>query len=197
MTDTSSPSVLSTSRLRLRPITDDDAVALHDCYGDPEVMSYWDLSPSRDLTQTASRVKQSLMVDPVWHAIWAVLPRDSDRAIGMVNYNHREPAAKRLEVGYALARPYWRRGYMTEAMRAFLGYCFEDLQSHRVEALVDQRNAESVQFTKGLGFREEGLLRERDRVAGCYRNLWMFALLEDEWRAKSGMIAGAAAASRD
>lgn len=183
MTEHDSSTVLMTSRLRLRPVTPEDAEALHDCYGDPEVMRYWDLPPSRDVKQTVSRVAQSLLVDPVWHALWAVLPRDNDRPIGMVNYNHRDPAARRLEVGYALARPFWRHGYMTEAMQAFLAYCFEELQSHRVEALVDQRNAQSVLFTRSLGFREEGLLVERDRVAGCYRNLWMFALLEDEWRA--------------
>ena len=180
----SSPVVL-TSRLRLRPVLTEDAEGLHDaCYGDAEVMRYWDLSPSRDAKQTAARIAQSLSIDAAWHAIWVLLLKGHERPIGMVNYSHREPGARRLEVGYALARPYWRQGYMAEAMDGFLGYCFDELATHRVEALVDYRNPGSIRFTQKLGFKNEGLLRDRICVAGEYRSLLMFALLEDEWKAR-------------
>lgn len=178
-----SPGVV-TPRLVLRPVTIEDADSLHRCcYGDPEVMRYWDLSPSRDAKQTAARIAQSLSIDPAWHAIWVVLLKGNEHPIGMMNYNHREPAARRLEVGYALARSHWRQGYMAEAMSGFLQYCFDELATHRVEALVDHRNQESILFTEQLGFRNEGLLRDRICIAGEYRSLLMFALLEDEWQA--------------
>lgn len=177
-------STIVTPRLVLRPVVAGDAEALHDCcYGDPEVMRYWDLPPSRDARQTTARISQSLSIDPAWHAVWVVLLKGNERPIGMMNYNHREPVAKRLEVGYALARSYWRQGYMAEAVRGFLQYCFDELVTHRVEALVDHRNQESIRFTEQLGFRNEGLLRDRICVAGEYRSLLMFALLEDEWQA--------------
>ena len=176
--------VVVTPRLVLRPVTIEDAGSLHrGCYGDPEVMRYWDLSPSRDAKQTEARIAQSLSIDPAWHAIWVVLLKGHEHPIGMMNYNHREPAARRLEVGYALARSHWRKGYMAEAMGGFLQYCFDELATHRVEALVDHRNRESILFTEELGFRNEGLLRDRICIAGEYRSLLMFALLEHEWQA--------------
>ena len=178
------PHVVFTPRLVLRPVNIEDADSLHDsCYGDPDVMRYWDLPASRDAQQTATRVEQSLSIDPAWHALWVVLIKGDDRPIGMVNYNHREPAARRLKVGYALARSHWRKGYMAEAMGGFLQYCFDELMTHRVEALVDHRNRQSVVFTERLGFRNEGLLRDRIRIAGEYRSVLMFALLEHEWQA--------------
>ena len=69
-------------------------------------------------------------------------------------------------------------------MQGFLGYCFDELATHRVEALVDYRNPGSIRFTQKLGFKNEGLLRDRICVAGEYRSLLMFALLEDEWKAR-------------
>ena len=199
MIESASSPTLLTSRLRLRPAIAEDAPALHGCYGDPEVMRYWGEAPSGDMKQTTARLAASLDIDPAWHATWAILLRDSGQVIGMMNYNHRAPAAKRLEIGYALARPHWRRGYMTEAIHAFLQHCFAGLKTHRVEALVDHRNTESIRFTEALGFRQEGLLRDRICVAGEYRSLLMFALLEEEWMAR-GMdhrqVMQAGAASR-
>ena len=179
-------SVIVTPRLVMRPLSIKDADALHRCcYGVPEVMRYWDLPPSHDAKQTAARITHSLSVDPAWHATWVVLPKGNEHPIGIMNYHHREPAAKRLEVGYALARSYWGQGYMAEAMHGFLQYCFDELATHRVEALVDHRNLGSIRLTEKLGFRNEGLLRDRICVAGEYRSLLLFALLEDEWQARA------------
>jgi ribosomal-protein-alanine N-acetyltransferase len=178
-------SVVLTQRLRLRPVIAEDSPWLHDaCFGDPDVMRYWDLSPSRDAKQTASRIKHSLSIDSAWHATWVIALKEQERPIGMMSYNHRDPTARRLEVGFALARSYWGHGYMTEAMRRFLKHCFDELATHRVEALVDCRNQDSIRFTEKLGFRNEGLLRDRIRVAGEYRSLLMLALLEDEWKSR-------------
>lgn len=193
----SSYPVVMTPRLILRPVTIEDADSLHRCcYGDPEVMRYWDLPPSRHAKQTVARITQSLSIDPAWHAIWVILLKGNEHPIGMMNYHHREPAARRLEVGYAIARSHRRQGYMAEAMCGFLQYCFDELATHRVEALVDHRNQECVLFTEGLGFRNEGLLRDRICVAGEYRSLLMFALLEHEWRDRTSLRPVAAAGQR-
>ena len=174
--------ILETPRLRLRPLIASDAEPLHGCYGDPEAMRYWDFPASLDPAQTAERLSQSLRTDPKWHAAWAVLLKDGEQFLGMVNYHHREPWYQRLEVGYILARPYWRRGFMSEAMLAFLGHCFAGLGTHRVEATIEPENVDSIRLVERLGFRREGLLRDRLLVDGTYRSVLMFALLEGEWR---------------
>jgi ribosomal-protein-alanine N-acetyltransferase len=175
---------LPTPRLLLRPLVADDAHALHRCYGDVETMRYWDHPPALDLTETQARITQSLQTDPAWHAAWAVVLRENGELIGLVNYHHRDPAAQRLEIGYLLARPYWHLGYMSEAVEALLRHCFEELGAHRVEAMMAVENAGSVHLAQRLGFRLEGLLRDRQRVAGQFRSVLMFALIEDEWRAR-------------
>ena len=74
--------VIETPRLALRPTTEADAQALHACFGDPEVMRYWDISPSRDVAHTLERIADSVSADPRWHAAWSVVLAGDDRPVG-------------------------------------------------------------------------------------------------------------------
>ena len=94
----------------------------------------------------------------------------------------REPWHHRLEIGYILAPLYWRRGLMSEAVRIFVAYCFKNLDTHRVEAMIQPENVASIRLAERLGFRREGVLRDRQLVDGSYRTVAMYALLANEFR---------------
>ena len=176
--------VIDSTRLQLRPLVVADAEALHRAYGDPEAMRFWDFPASVDLAQTAKRIEQSLGVSPDRHAAWGVvLKRDPPTLVGMVNYHRREPWNRRFEVGYILARPYWRQGLMHEAMIPFIDYCIERLDTHRIEAIIEPGNLDSLRLADRLGFkRESDLMRDHLLVAGEFRSVLMYALLAPEWR---------------
>jgi RimJ/RimL family protein N-acetyltransferase len=88
--------VLQTERLTLRPLQEADAEGLHAAYADREAMSFWDFPASRDVAETAARIRQSLAVDERWHAAWAIVLRSGGFA-GMINYHQRQPWNRRLE----------------------------------------------------------------------------------------------------
>jgi len=172
--------VFATERLRLRPLMASDAKGLHAAYGDPEAMRFWDFTASRDLAQTAARMHGKTHR----HAAWAVLANDGKRFMGMLCYHHREAWNRRLEVGYILAREHWRKGLMHEALVPFLGHCFGALKCRRVEASIEPENAASIRLAEKLGFRPEGLMRDRLCVEGKFRNVIMYALLAGDWHAR-------------
>jgi len=64
--------MFETPRLTLRPITAHDAEGLHEAYGDADSMRHWDHPPSRDVSQTAERIRMSADADPRWHGMWAI-----------------------------------------------------------------------------------------------------------------------------
>jgi ribosomal-protein-alanine N-acetyltransferase len=174
--------ILETERLRLRPMVPGDAASLHSCYGDPQAMQYWDFAVSRDLAHTTARLTDSLATDPRWHRGWGVIHKVSEDFVGYVNYHNRDPWHRRLAVGYILARPYWGQGLMTEALLVFLAYCFEALETHRIEAAIEPGNTRSLAMIERLGFQREGVLRDRLSVGGSYRSVVVFSLLDEEWR---------------
>jgi [ribosomal protein S5]-alanine N-acetyltransferase len=172
---------LQTERLTLRQISEADAEGLHAAYGDPEAMRYWNFPATRDVAETASCILQSLAVDERWHAVWAILLKDGGFA-GMINYHHREPWNRRLELGWILASAYWRQGLMGEAAQAVLHHCFTAMNTHRIEALIEPENVASLALATKLGFTpESGLLRDRLCVDGRFRSVLMYGLLEPDW----------------
>jgi ribosomal-protein-alanine N-acetyltransferase len=100
-----------------------------------------------------------------------------------VNYFARQPWNQRLEIGYMAHRSVWRTGVMSEALPPFLDYCFDGLQSHRIEATIEPGNAASRGIAESMGFIcEGGPMRDRLRNGDGYRSLLMYGLLEPDWR---------------
>jgi ribosomal-protein-alanine N-acetyltransferase len=174
---------LVTARLRIRRLAPEDAPGLHLAYGDADAMRFWDGPPSRDLAETEERIRRSAYVDPSWHAAWALLASPDEQFVGMINYHGRQDAHRRLALGWILVPRYERQGYMSEAVRAVLAYCFETLHVHRVEAEIEPSNIRSIRLVERHGFRREGLLRDRVWAGGEPRTIMMYALLRPEWNA--------------
>lgn len=170
----------TTDRLTIRPISTRDAAGLHECYGDPDAMRFWDSRPSHDVAETRRWIPRSTP----HFAMWAVLTKEGKRFIGMVNFHRRHAGHRRLAIGYILSRKHWRRGYMHEALVPFIGHCFHALGSHRIEAEIEPENAASRALAEKLGFRAEGILRDRLCVEGKFRTIVLYALLADEWSAR-------------
>ncbi|RGP80410.1 n-acetyltransferase p20 [Fusarium longipes] len=64
------------------------------------------------------------------------------------------------ELGYWLAESAWGKGYATEAVKAFLHWCFETWPDlNRMEAAVTELNVGSQNVLKKSGFIQEGIRR--------------------------------------
>lgn len=171
---------LRTPRLLLRRLVESDAPGLHTAYGDAAAMRFWDAPPSRDIAETAARIRRSLEISPQWHAAFAVLLRAGGEFVGMVNYHQRVPTHQRLGVGWIVARPWWRQGLAQEATQALLQHCFAALDAHRIEAHIEPENGASLRLAERLGFRREGLMRDCLFVDGNPRAAFLYALLRTD-----------------
>jgi len=184
----------------LRRFEPRDADGLHACFGDVDAMRYWNF-PACETRAERARWARILAraSSPYSHQAWAMAEKRGDRCIGMVNYHHREGHNKRLEIGYILARSYYGRGLMTEALRALITYCFDELGTHRIEALIEPDNAASIRLVERLGFRREGgPLRDYWRVGASYRSVMVYGLIDSDGKtaAPSGRPPAAAKSRR-
>jgi [ribosomal protein S5]-alanine N-acetyltransferase len=62
-----------------------------------------------------------------------------------------------------------------------LSYAFDVLQLERIEADIDPRNTASCRLVERLGFKQEGLLRNRWRVNGEICDSAYYGLLKNEF----------------
>ena len=114
-----------------------------------------------------------------------VAEKASDRAIGTCLLFRLEEGSQRAELGYVLGRAHWGRGLMQEALRALIDRAFGPMGLRRLEAEVDVRNGASARLLQRLGFRREGLLRQRWVAKGEAKDVEIFGLLRDEWPARA------------
>jgi ribosomal-protein-alanine N-acetyltransferase len=78
------------------------------------------------------------------------------------------PRADNVTLGYWLGRPYWRRGYMTEAVHAVLAdYVFGQLSARRVFAGAFADNPGSLAVLRRSGFRKVGVSMKHSLARGC------------------------------
>jgi RimJ/RimL family protein N-acetyltransferase len=116
---------------------------------------------------------------------WTVVGPE-DRLLGTASLVHWEPAHGRAEIGYAILHAEQGRGLARAASARLVGFAFETLGLKRLEADVDPRNAASLHLLEKQGFRREGHLRRRYRIAGEWHDAVLLGLLREEWSAGAG-----------
>ena len=175
--------VLTDGRIRLRGHRPDDFEDFYALHSDPRVMRYWSFPAWTERTQALPRFQSALEGgDAAVRLCWAIAAPDDDRLIGGVTLFAIDPALRRAEIGYALAAAQWGKGYAGAAVSLVLGHAFGALGLRRLEADIDPRNEASCALVERLGFRREGLLRERWHVAGEACDSALYGLLAADVR---------------
>lgn len=184
------PRLLDTRDLHLRPSNRSDAEGMFAMLSDPESMKYWCDRPLADLEAAVKVLNRDLESDAQGKSLcWAITLRGHDEMIGKCILFQFSSGNHRAEIGYILNRRYWRRGFMQQALEAVIDFAFGTLGLHRIEADVDTQNAASLGILEKLGFRREGLLRERWFVYDEWQDSVVLGLLRQDWQAGRGSAA--------
>jgi ribosomal-protein-alanine N-acetyltransferase len=177
---------LETPRLILREMTINDAEAVFRIRSDYQVTIY-------NTGEPYTRIDQALsLIEGVREGFqaglelrWGVTLKPSPTVIGMCGYNYWMRDHFRASIGYDMARAYWGKGLMPEALHAILHFGFRRMALNRVEADVLAENAASIRVLEKLGFLREGTLRERDFERGAFRDLLLYGLLRRDYQPPS------------
>ena len=149
---------LKTDRLRLRKVKLSDAEAIFREYAqDPEVTKYVSWRAHSDIGETREYVRMCLLAWDVGKAFhWVIERNDNKQAIGMMIARAGD---EKWELGYVLARRYWGRGYMTEAVKGLIAWALKQQDIYRIWAVCDIDNVASARVMEKAGMVREGILR--------------------------------------
>jgi [ribosomal protein S5]-alanine N-acetyltransferase len=111
---------------------------------------------------------------------FAVVLRKDGELIGAVSLVRNEQH-RRASLGYWCALSYWGHGYMTEAVRAVIGYGFEVLALNRIHAECHDDNPASRRVLEKAGMTLEGCLRQHSFRLGRVADKLQFGIVRDEW----------------
>ena len=175
-----------TARLVIRKVdAEADLAALYELFADDDVAKYTDTGPFRSMDEATEVMDWIKDIYSRRQGVrWAMAMREDPASlIGTAGFNQWHRWNNSAEIGYDLAQRYWGRGLAGEALRPILEFGFSEMALNRIEADVTVGNERSARVLDKLGFRREGLLRQRGMWKGAYHDVWLYSLLRsDPWQ---------------
>ena len=152
---------IRTERLVLRPFVPDDIDALAEALSDPEVMRYVGKGEARGRTRDESeRTLRTILGEyGRWgHGLLSTTTSQENdgRPIGwcgLIRWNL--DGVEEVEVAYLLGRPYWGKGYATEAATAVRDFGLGPRGRRRLVSLIYPDNRASLRVAEKMGMAYE------------------------------------------
>ncbi|MFD2671468.1 GNAT family N-acetyltransferase [Marinicrinis sediminis] len=170
--------VLHTSRLTLRPLKSSDATDIFAYCSDREMTRYTIWETHQTIADTEAFLNGTFAqyergeVSP-----WGMVEKQSGQIIGTVGFISWDTVNDRAELGYALSRSCWGKGYMSEAVQELVKFGFERMELVRIEARCHPNNIGSERVMQKSGMQFEGILRKHIRAKGRYEDVKMYAII--------------------
>ncbi len=167
---------LETDRLILRSFRADDIEAYAAMVGNTDVSQH--LSLSGEPMGRLEAWRSLAMTLGHWQlrgfGQWAVEEKETGVFVGRMGLYYPEGWPGR-EVGYALARDHWGKGYATEGCLAARDYAFDTLGWDKIISIINPINTRSVALAERIGetFKEEWQLKDM--------TLHVYALTRADW----------------
>jgi ribosomal-protein-serine acetyltransferase len=106
---------------------------------------------------------------------------EDGRIVGIVGFHSVSWPNRTTTIGYWLAEDAQGHGTMTSAVRALVDHAFGTWGLNRVEIRAAVENARSRAVAERLGFREEGTVREAERVGERFFDHVVYGMLARDW----------------
>ncbi len=172
--------ILESEHLYLRFLREEDRQALFENINhDEEVLTYYVDTYAKDpedipIEKVISNFREKQMY------IFAIVLKENDEFIGTIlQCNKPDRVFNSVEVGYAIGRKHWNKGYVTEAMKLMIGLLF-DSGVHKVRACHIVGNEASGRVMEKCGMTYEGRRVDDLYYHGKYHDTLNYYILNQE-----------------
>jgi len=181
---------LRTERLRLVPVTAENAGSLWTVLQQPDLRTYQDLPSvgAASFAEMVAKRPRHLNAAATGRFEWLIYVSGWRKPIGWVSLRiaERDPATG--EIGYSLIREFRSRGIATEAVRALVDEAFTRARLARMNAYCVPENGASRRVLERVGFRFEGTLPHGATVSGQPVDVLMHCIDRESWRQSGNSI---------
>ncbi|GAA0392884.1 GNAT family protein [Paenibacillus motobuensis] len=174
--------LFESARVKLRKMTKDDTVLYHTWRNDQEIMR--STNPSLDVysPQDTQAFVEHVILGSASSKSYILLEKENETPIGvlgLINIDYKNQNAECIiDIG---EKKYWGQGYGSEGMKLLLGYCFNEMNMHRLSLRVFSFNERAIRLYKSLGFQQEGLSKEALFREGKWHDIVHMGLLQRDY----------------
>ncbi|HKU66295.1 MAG TPA: GNAT family N-acetyltransferase [Candidatus Baltobacteraceae bacterium] len=174
---------IRTERLRLTPVTVQNAGTLWTVLQQPDLRTYQELPTvgAAAFSDMVSKRPKVLRPGSSGRFEWLVYVARVRKPVGWVSLRIAERDLETGEIGYSIVRDFRGRGVATEAVRALLDEAFTEGGLTRINAYCLPENAPSRRLLEHLAFTQEGTLPRGATVNGHIVDVLMHKMDRDRW----------------
>ncbi len=149
---------LESQRLILRPFALNDVLAVTEITSRPNVSHYM----SDMIYETPEKAETWIrMLDRICNGndpcvLLAIALKGTQTPIGYIGLHPKDTLDHEVEILYAISDEHQNNGYVTEAGKALVNWCFNSTSVPYLAAIVQHSNVKSIRVIEMLGFTYEG-----------------------------------------
>ncbi|HDL01204.1 MAG TPA: N-acetyltransferase [candidate division Zixibacteria bacterium] len=171
---------LNGQKINLRYTTLDDADSITKYCAEKEISKYTIIPHPYTLQNAIDFINMCIDDRKSMASLhYGIEHKETKEIIGMIDVNSINKTHRRGELGYWLAKPFWGKGIMLEAINLLTDYCFQKMQLERIYAHVQPDNIGSWKLLEKARFEREGLLKKFLCIKGTMRDRFIYARLRD------------------
>ena len=168
-----------TERLCLNFVEHEDIAQIHHLHSFPEVDEF-------NTTGIPAKIEDTeQLMAPLFDAnhsgtkyTFSVKDKKTNEFIGMVGVVPGKPKYYSAEVWYKIIPNEWGQGYGTEILKTLIQFCFNTLNTHRVEAGCAVANIGSIRVMEKCGMQLEGRRRQTLPLKTGWSDNFEYAILD-------------------
>ena len=144
---------ISTERITLRPISNQDANNLFLLRSDPIVNQHLERTPPSqlsDVIEFIQKIKDNQKTNKSFY--WIIDETSTGQFLGTICLFNIDHQSKTAEIGYELLPPFHGKGYMSEAIDAVINYVSNSLNIETITAFSAIGNENSARLLQKKGF---------------------------------------------
>lgn len=145
--------IFQTDRLYVRQFTAEDEVNFFQLNSDRDVMQY--IRPTKDREECRHFLQENINAyarSPMTGR-WAVHEKDGNRFVGTFAIIPLDNTSY-WQLGYALLKEHWGKGYATELTQTGIDYAFRKMLASKIMAVTELSNSGSIRVLRKAGFNQ-------------------------------------------
>ncbi|MEO6404791.1 MAG: GNAT family protein [Ferruginibacter sp.] len=171
-----------TERLFLKKLTPAELGYIYENYSRDDIIKILGIHSDDEFIEEENKYKGGYATYNRSFVYFQLIEKASHEIIGGGGLHNWFPAHSRAELGYALDDDKHKdKGFMTEAISFFIGYGFEIMKLHRIEAFIGPSNIASLKLVAKHNFVKEGQLRQHYFKEGSFEDSVVFSLLREDY----------------
>jgi ribosomal-protein-alanine N-acetyltransferase len=159
--------IFETERLFVRPYSMDDLEDLFRLNGDEEVMRYIRAVQTREQAKEFLKKIIAAYDERPGTGRWAMYTRADKNFVGSFAVIPVEQTDK-LQLGYALLKENWGKGYASESVKQGILYAFNQLKLTEIAAITYPENISSQKVLLKNGFTFSNTFTEEEKLLNLY-----------------------------